>query len=73
MAAERLSMHQTLGLSHRAVARSLGIGVGTIKSALTRARGAGLDWPQVQPPSEPALEGRLYGRSDVAASGQRRP
>jgi hypothetical protein len=47
MAAERLSMRQIrevprqkwgLGLSHRAVARSLGLGLGTISSVLARAR-----------------------------------
>ena len=57
MAAERLSMRQTreilrqkwaLGLSHRAVAQSLRVGLGTITSVVTRAQGAGLDWPQVQ-------------------------
>jgi hypothetical protein len=45
MAAERLSMRQireilrqkwALGLSHRAVAESLGLGLGTISSVLTR-------------------------------------
>jgi hypothetical protein len=53
MAAERLSMRQIrevlrqkwgLGLSHWAVARSLGLGLGTISSVLARARAIGLDW-----------------------------
>jgi transposase len=79
MAAERLSMRQIrevlrqkwgLGLSHRAVARSLGLGLGTISSVLARARVTGLDWPQVQALTDDVLERQLYGRPEVA--GQRR-
>jgi len=58
MAAERLSMPQirpwqireilrqkwALGLSHLAVGQSLGVGLGTITSVVTRAQAAGLDW-----------------------------
>src|SRR4029453_10863666 len=78
MAAERLSMRQIrevlrqkwgLGLSHRAVARSLGLGLGTISSVLARARVTGLDWPQVQALTDDGLERQLYGRPEVA--GQR--
>jgi hypothetical protein len=71
MAAERLFMRQireilrqkwALGLSHRAVVRSLGIGLGTITSVVRRAHAAGLDWPQVHTLPDEVLEGRLYGR-----------
>ncbi|HET9489418.1 MAG TPA: IS21 family transposase [Methylomirabilota bacterium] len=80
MAAERLSMRQIrevlrqkwgLGLSHRAVARSLGLGLGTISSVLGRARGTGLDWPQAQTLTDEVLESRLYGRPEVAGQRQR--
>jgi transposase len=80
MAAERLSMRQireilrqkwALGLAHRAVAESVGLGLGTISSVLTRAQGAGLDWPQVQLMTEAALESRLYGRPEVVGQRQR--
>ena len=80
MAAERLSMRQireilrqkwALGLPHRAVAESLGLGLGTISSVLTRAQGAGLDWPQVQRMTDAALESRLYGRPEVVGQRQR--
>jgi hypothetical protein len=80
MAAKRLSMRQIreilrqkwpLGLSHRAVAQSLGVGLGTISSVVARAQGAGLDWPQVQSLSDDVLEGRLYGRPDLAGQRQR--
>ena len=80
MATERLSMRQireilrqkwTLELSHRAVARSLRVGLGTISSVTRRAQAAGLDWAQVQALTDEALEGRLYGRPDVAGQGPR--
>ena len=80
MAAERLSMRQirevlrqkwALGVSHRAVAQSLGVGLGTISSVVSRAQAAGLDWAQVKGLSDDVLEGRLYGRPEVAGQRQR--
>ena len=72
MTAERLSMRKTreilrqkweLGLSHRKVARSLGVGVGTVSEVVTRATVAGLDsWVAVQELDDAALEERLYGQ-----------
>jgi transposase len=71
MATERLSMRQVreilrqkwdLGRSHREVAESLGVGVGTISGVLQRATAAGLDWPTAQALTEAALEARLYRR-----------
>src|SRR5262245_4658411 len=65
MATERLSMRQireilrqkwALRLSHRAVARSLRVGLGTISSVTSRAHAAGLDWAQVQALADDALE-----------------
>jgi transposase len=80
MAAVRLSMRQIreilrqkwdLRLSHRRVGRSLGVGLGTISSVVSRAQAAGLDWAQVQGLSDDALESRLYGRPEVAGQRQR--
>src|SRR5947199_6440589 len=80
MATERLSMRQireilrqkwALGLSHRAVAGSLRVGLGTISSVVSRAQAAGLDWAQVQTLADEALEGRLYGRPEVAGQRER--
>jgi transposase len=82
MAAERLTMRHlrdilrqkwTLGLSHRAVARSLGVGLGTISSALARAEVAGLDWATVQGLSDDELEGRLYRRPTEPADSPTGP
>jgi len=78
MATERLSMRHTreilrqkwvLGRSHREVARSLGISNGAVGTTAVRAQTAGLDWAQVDGLTDEALEGRLYGRPEVA--GQR--
>jgi transposase len=80
MATERLSMRQireilrqkwALGLSHRAVASSLRVGLGTISSVTGRAHAAGLDWAQVQTLTDETLEGRLYGQPEVAGQRQR--
>jgi len=80
MATERLSMRQireilrqkwALGLSHRAVAQSLGVGLGTISSVLTRAQAVGLDWAQAQALTDDILASRLYGRPEVAGRRQR--
>jgi transposase len=70
MASQRLSMRKAreilrrkyeLGHSHRDVARSLGVGVGTIGAALKRARDRGLlCWEDVAVLSEADLEARLY-------------
>jgi len=79
MATERLSMRHTreilrqkwaLGGTHRAVAQSLGVSVGTVGTTVLRARAAGLDWPQVQALPEDALEVRLYGPPRAAGRGR---
>ena len=81
MAAERLGMRKTreilrqkweLGLSHRKVARSLGVGVGTVSEVVTRAAVAGLaSWTSVQELDDGTLEARLYGWP--AGSAAQRP
>jgi transposase len=80
MATERLSMRKLreilrqkgpLGRSHRQVAASLQVSVGTVTSVLRRATHAGLDWPQVQAVSDDVLEARLYGAP--ATPGATRP
>jgi transposase len=70
MATERLSMRQireilrqkwSLGRTHREVAQSLGISSGAVGTTVLRARAAGLDWVQVDPLSDEALQARVYG------------
>jgi len=79
MATERLSMRHTreilrqkwaLGGTHRAVAQSLGVSVGTVGTTVLRARAAGLDWPQVQALTDDALETQLYGAARPAGRGR---
>jgi transposase len=80
MATERLSMRKlreilrqkwTLARSHRQVAASLQVSVGTVTSVLRRATHAGLDWAQVQALPDEILEARLYGAP--ATPGATRP
>ena len=80
MATERLSMRKlreilrqkwTLARSHRDVAASLQVSVGTVTAVLRRATHAGLDWAQVEPLTDEALEARLYGAA--APGGRGRP
>jgi transposase len=58
---EILRQKWILGCSHRQVAQSLHVSLGTISGVVQRAQGAGLDWPQVEALPEDALEARLYG------------
>ena len=75
MAAKRLRMRQLreilrlkieLGLSHRAIARSCSIGVGTVTEYLQRARKAELVWPLPDDLDDAALEARLFASCRVA-------
>jgi transposase len=80
MATERLSMRQireilrqkwTLGWSHRQVAATLAVSLGTVTAVLRRATHAGLDWAQVQALTDDTVEARLYGAP--ATPGTTRP
>ena len=58
---EVLRLHYSVGMSQRAVARSLGLAQGTVSKYLNRTRRAGLTWPL--PPElddDVRLENRLY-------------
>ncbi len=80
MTTERLSMRHTreilrqkllLSRTHRQVAHSLGVSVGTVGTTVLRARAARIDWSQVQALPDDALEIRLYGPR--VAPGATRP
>lgn len=75
MAAQRLRMKQLrnilrlrheLGLTHRKIARSTGLGLGTVSEYLNRAQVAGLSWPLPDDLDDAALEARLYPRPATA-------
>ncbi|MFQ5506838.1 MAG: IS21 family transposase [Planctomycetota bacterium] len=58
------------GLSHREIARALGIGVGTVSEYVRKATEAGLGWPLAEELDDTALEGRVFGRR-AASAGER--
>ncbi len=77
MPTERLSMRRirdvlrlkyAQGLSERAIARSLGLGKGTVGTYLMRARSAGLAWPLPTGLSDDDLELRSLILIDAAHS-----
>ena len=53
------------GLSHKAIARSLGCSKGVVAKYLSLAGAAGLDWAATAELDEAALERRLLGRSEI--------
>src|SRR5258705_12901714 len=75
MGAERLPMRRTRdvlrlkheGLSHRAIARACGIGMGAVSDYVQRAVRAGLSWPIPEDLDDAALEGRLFSQAAPAA------
>ncbi len=82
MATERLSMRHTreilrqkwlLRRSHREVARSLRVGLGTITRTVHRAEAAGLDWTQTQALADDVLQARLYGPRRMAEADRPLP
>lgn len=70
MATRRLDMARTKeilrlkwekGLSHRQIARSLGVSLGVVGAMASRAKRVGLALPDLEKLDESALEKRLYG------------
>lgn len=70
MATERLDMRKTReilrlkweqGLSHRQIARSLGLSAGVVGSTMSRAKHAGLLPTTLEDFDDEELERRLYG------------
>ncbi len=57
---EILRQKWALGRTHREVAQSLRIGLGTVSGVERRARAAGLRWTDVEGLADEALESRLY-------------
>ena len=60
---EVLQLRHEQGLSHQAVARACGVGVGTVNRYLRRAAQCGLGWPLPAELDDGALEARLFPRA----------
>ena len=81
MGAERLPMRRIRevlrlkheGLSHRAIARSCGVGVGTVSEYVRRAAEAGVAWPLPAELDEAALEARFFPAAEPAGGERARP
>ena len=69
---ELLRLRFELGLGQRQIARSCGMGLGTVHEYLERAAAAGIGWPLPEGWSEEELEAKLLGRPTVPARGGRR-
>ena len=60
---EVLQLRHGHGLSHQAVARACGVGVGTVNRYLRRAAECGLGWPLPADLDDAVLEARLFPRA----------
>ena len=77
MPARRMSIRKTkellrlrfeLGLGQRQIARSCGMGLGTVHDYLERAAAAGIGWPLPEGWSEEELEAKLFGTNRSSRS-----
>jgi transposase len=62
---ELLRLRFELGLGQRQIARSCGIGLGTVHEYLERAAAAGISWPLPDGLSEEELEAKLFPNQPV--------
>ncbi len=62
---EVLRLRLELGLGQRQIARSCGMGLGTVHEYLERAAAAGIGWPLPEGLSEEELEAKLFGNQPV--------
>ena len=68
---EVLRLRFELGLGQRQIARSCGMGLGTVHEYLERAVAAGIGWPLPESLSEEELEAKLFGNQPVQAGAVR--
>ena len=70
---EILRLKYEVGLSHRAIAQAMTVGVGTVSSYLERDRLAALGWPLDQEMDDAALELRRFGVRQLPTSVRPQP
>jgi transposase len=70
---EILRLHFELGLSNRAIGRSVGASASTISDCLARAKAAGFGWPLDPTVTESILEDRLFPPPGNAPEGRAEP
>jgi len=68
---EVLRLRLELGLGQRQIARSCGMGLGTVHDCLERAAAAGIGWPLPEGWSEEELEAKLFGNQAVPIQAAR--
>src|SRR5208283_1658348 len=68
---EVLRLRFELGLGQRQIARSCGMGLGTVHEYLERAVAAGIGWPLPEGLGEEELEAKLFGNQPVQATAVR--
>jgi transposase len=64
---EVLRLRFELGLGQRQIARSCGMGLGTVHEYLERAAAAGIGWPLPEGLGDEELESKLFGNQPVRA------
>ena len=70
---EILRLRGSGSLSQRAIARSLGISVGSVCTCVLRAERAGLSWPLPEGLDDEELARRLHPRAEAGAASRPRP
>jgi transcriptional regulator with XRE-family HTH domain len=60
---EVLRLRYEAGLSHREISAATGLSKGSVSEYLSRAKGAGVTWPEASEMSNVALEQRLFNRA----------
>jgi hypothetical protein len=68
---EVLRLKFELGLGLRQIARSCGMGLGTVHDYLERATAAGIGWPLPEGCSEEELEAKLFANQPVPIQAAR--
>jgi transposase len=70
---EVLRLKLECGCSHRQIASSCQLGLGTVSDYAARARKSGLSWADVQTLSDAELEARMFRQRQYAAAAARAP